>query len=49
MENNQAIDDFKKEYEALKHYLITPAWNENAYREWLEEEHNLIYSSNIKE
>ena len=43
MENNQVIDDFKKEYEALKHYFITPIWDENGYYEWLEEEYNLIF------
>ena len=49
MKNNQASEDFKKEYETLKHYLITPIWDKNGYYEWLEEEYNLIFSFNVKE
>lgn len=49
MENNLTVENFKKEYEALKHYLITPIWDKNAYYEWLNEEYNLINSFKTKE
>lgn len=49
VDKNQVTEDFKKEYDTLKHYLITPIWDENAYYEWLEEEYNLIFSFNVKE
>ena len=48
MSENQVVEDFKKEYETLKHYLITPIWDENAYYKWLEE-YNLIFSFTLKE
>ena len=39
MEDNQAVENFKKEYERLSHQEIIPIWDEDAYCKWLEEQY----------